>query len=261
VPRPSLTIVLRSLLANVAFYVVVTGWMIALIPTFVLPRRRFFLAGAKAWGRFNMRLLHWLVGTRTEIRGLELIPPGGLLVASKHQSLFETFALLTIFDDPAYVLKRELRWIPLFGWLTMKAEQIPVDRGGGSAALSALNKRVGEETQRGRQIIIFPEGTRRPPGAPPAYKYGIVHLYESVAVPCLPVALNSGVHWPRRSFLRWPGTIVIEILPPLPKGLPRDQILPTLQERIETATNRLVAASQRELGFAVTATTPSARRV
>jgi 1-acyl-sn-glycerol-3-phosphate acyltransferase len=255
-----LTIVLRSLLANLAFYVVIIGWMIALIPTFVLPRR-FFLAGAKAWGRFNIRLLRWLVGTRTEIRGLELIPPGGLLVASKHQSLFETFALLTIFDDPAYVLKRELRWIPLFGWLTMKAEQIPVDRGGGSAALSALNKRVSEETERGRQIIIFPEGTRRAPGAPPAYKYGIVHLYESVAVPCLPVALNSGVHWPRRSFLRWPGTLVIEILPPLPAGMARDEILPTLQERIETATNRLVAASQRELGVAVTAGAPSAGRI
>jgi 1-acyl-sn-glycerol-3-phosphate acyltransferase len=259
VPRPSWIIVLRSLVANVAFYAVIIGWMIALIPTFALPRR-FFLAGAKAWGRFNMRLLRWLVGTRTEIRGLELIPPGGLLVAAKHQSLFETFALLTIFDDPAYVLKRELRWIPLFGWLTMKAEQIPVDRGGGSAALSALNRRVGEETARGRQIIIFPEGTRRAPGAPPAYKYGIVHLYESVDVPCLPVALNSGVHWPRRSFLRWPGTIVIEILPPLPKGLAREQILPVLQERIEAASDRLVAESRRELGFAMPVRAPSAER-
>ncbi len=258
-PRPSLSIVLRSLLANVAFYVVIIGWMLALVPTFVLPRR-FFLAGAKAWARFNIRMLQWIVGTRTEIRGRELIPPGGLLVAAKHQSLFETFALLTVFEDPAYVLKRELRWIPLFGWFTVKAQQVPVDRGGGSAALGVLNKRVRHETERGRQILIFPEGTRRAPGAPPAYKYGIVHLCESVAVPCLPLALNSGVHWPRRSFLRWPGTIVIEILPPLPAGLSREAILPALEERIETASSRLVAESQRQLGHTAGAGAPSTER-
>src|SRR5207248_282159 len=102
-------------------------------------------------------------------------------------------------DDAAYVLKRELMYIPLFGWLAWKAEQVPINRGGRSAALAALNERARLETQHGRQVIIFPEGTRRPPGAPPAYKFGIVHLYETCGVPCLPIALTTGLFWPRQA--------------------------------------------------------------
>jgi 1-acyl-sn-glycerol-3-phosphate acyltransferase len=244
----------------VLFYLNTLVHVLLAVPTLVMPYRA-VVGVAKMWGRTNLWLLRRACALDVEWQGLEKIPPGGLIVAAKHQSAWETFALLTLLDDPVFILKRELMWIPVFGWCLWKGGMIPVDRGGGRSALTAMTARARAAIAGGRQIIIFPEGTRRPPGAPPAYKYGIVHLYESVAVPCLPVALNSGVHWPRRSFLRWPGTIVIEILPPLPKGLPRDQILPTLQDRIETATNRLVAASQRELGFAVTAATPSARQV
>jgi 1-acyl-sn-glycerol-3-phosphate acyltransferase len=232
-------LVLRSLLFNVAFYANLVLWVIALIPLLVLPRRT-FLRGVQLWGRSSIWLLRVIAGTRLEFRGLERIPSGGLLVAAKHQSIAETFALLTIFDDPTFVLKRELRWIPFFGWYTMKAAQVPVDRKAGGAALADMNERARREAARGRQIIIFPEGTRRPPGAPPAYKYGIAHLYQNLGVPCLPVALNTGVFWPRRSFLRRPGTMTIEILDPIPPGMPRDAFFEEAKSRIEGACDRLL---------------------
>jgi 1-acyl-sn-glycerol-3-phosphate acyltransferase len=237
-------LILRSLLFNVAFYVNTILLLIGLIPLLVLPRRT-FLRGVQAWGRSSIWLLRVLAGTRLEFRGLEKIPPGGLLVASKHQSIAETFALLTVFDDPTFVLKRELQWIPFFGWYTMKAAQVPVDRSAGGAALSDMNERARKEAARGRQIIIFPEGTRRPAGAPPAYKYGVVHLYQTLGVPCLPVALDTGVFWPRRSFLRRPGTMVIEFLDPIPPGMPRDAFFGEVKSRIETACDRLLAEECR----------------
>jgi 1-acyl-sn-glycerol-3-phosphate acyltransferase len=171
-------------------------------------------------------------------------------VAAKHQSVWETFSLLVLFDDPAFILKRELMWIPLFGWLAAKARQVPVDRRAGSQALVQMNARAREEAERGRQIVIFPEGTRRPPGAPPAYKFGVAHLYSSLGFPCVPVALNSGLYWPRRRMIRRPGTIVVEILPPLPPGMARDAFFRELQERLEEASNRLYGEGLAELGAA-----------
>ena len=242
-------LVLRSLLFNVAFYANTILLLIALIPLLVFPRKT-FLRGVQLWGRTSIWLLRVLAGTRLEFRGLEKIPPGGLLVASKHQSIAETFSLLTIFDDPTFVLKRELRWIPFFGWYTMKAAQVPVDRKAGGAALADMNERARKEAARGRQVVIFPEGTRRAPGAPPAYKFGVAHLYGNLGVPCLPVALNSGLYWPRRRFIRRPGTIRIEILDPIAPGLPREAFFEILKETIETASGRLYRRGIEELGIA-----------
>jgi len=239
-------LVLRSLLFNVAFYALTILWLIGLIP-FVLFPRKTFLRAVQAWGRASIWLLRVVAGTRLEFRGVERIPPGGLLVASKHQSMLETFALVTMFDDPTFVLKRELRWIPFFGWYTVKAAQVPVDRSAGAAALSDMNERARKEAARGRQIVIFPEGTRRAAGAPPAYKYGVAHLYQNLAVPCLPVALNTGLYWPRRSFLRRPGTAVIEFLDPIPPGLSRDAFFEEAKRRIEAGCDRLLAEGRREL--------------
>ncbi|NIX75162.1 lysophospholipid acyltransferase family protein [Microvirga terricola] len=241
-------LILRSLLFNVAFYLNLIGWLILLIPTLVLPRR-IFMRGAKLWAVSSNWLLRVLAGTRVEIIGREKIPPGGILVAAKHQSLWETFALLPLFDDPAFILKRELMWIPFFGWYTWKGGSVPVNRKKGSQALIQMMARAHEEAAHGRQILIFPEGTRRPAGAPPAYKVGVSHLYRSLEVPCLPVALNSGLYWPRRQFIRRPGTIRIEILDPIPAGLPRDAFFQKLQDEIETASNRLLAQGRRELGL------------
>ena len=241
-------LVFRSLLFNIAFYINIVVWMIVLLPTFLLPRRM-FMRSVQAWAKSSLWLMRVLAGTAVEYRGLERIPAGGFVVASKHQSLWETFALLPVFDDPTFILKRELRWIPMFGWYTRKADCIPVDRKAGSQALLAMTAKAREEVRDGRQILIFPEGTRRPAGAPPAYKYGVSHLYKSLGVPCLPLALNSGLYWPRRKFIRRPGKIVLEILEPIPAGLERSVMFRLLQERIESASDRLYDEGRRDLGL------------
>jgi 1-acyl-sn-glycerol-3-phosphate acyltransferase len=173
-----------------------------------------------------------------------------LLVASKHQSTWETFALVPLFADPAFILKRELMWLPFFGWYAWKAGMIPVDRGARAQALAAMSARARIELARNRQVVIFPEGTRRPPGAEPRYKFGVAHLYAESGVPCLPIALNSGLFWPRRSIARYPGTIVAECLEPIAPGLDKQAFLAQLQQTIEGATARLVQEGERELGRA-----------
>lgn len=242
--RPVL-VILRSVCFNVLFYLNLTVQIILALPTLVMPRRA-IVEVARFWARTNLWLLRVICGTRVEFRGIEKIPPGPLLVASKHQSLWETFALITVFADPAYIMKRELMWIPFFGWYTWKAGMISVNRGKGSQALAAMNVDARREIARGRQIIIFPEGTRRAPGAEPRYKYGVAHLYAETGVACLPVALNSGLYWPRRSFRRYPGTIRVEMLDPIPAGLDQDVFFERMRHDIETATARLIGAGEQE---------------
>ena len=142
-------------------------------------------------------------------------------------------------------MKRSIRWLPIFGQYTIKTGMIHVDRAGKTAALRALTERAREEVAKGREIIIFPEGTRREPGAPPAYQTGIALLYRTLDVPVVPVALNSGLYWPRRSFLHYPGTIVVEFLPAIPPGLDSRTFLTQLEGAIEPATTRLVAEAKR----------------
>jgi 1-acyl-sn-glycerol-3-phosphate acyltransferase len=239
---------IRSLLFNIAFYANLGLWLILLLPGVLVPRRM-FLRGVKMWASTSLWLLKVVAGTKVEIVGLEKIPAGGALVAAKHQSLWETFALLTLFDDPTFILKRELMWIPFFGWYLRKARCVPVNRKAGTQALVRMTAQAKDEARHGRQIIIFPEGTRRPPGAPPAYKYGVAHLYQSLGFPCIPVALNSGLYWPRRQFIRRPGTIRVEILDSIPAGLPREEFFKLMQEGIEKASNRLLAEGRAELGL------------
>ena len=239
-------VVVRSIIFNIVFYLNLAAWLLIALPTFLMPYSA-IVAVAKGWGRSNLMLLRAICGIDVDFRGLDKIPKGPLLVASKHQSTWETFALLPLFADPAFIMKRELQWIPLFGWLTIKGRMIPVDRGAGSQGLTAMNERAGKELSSGRQIVIFPEGTRRPAGAEPKYKYGIVQLYAATGVPCLPIALNSGLYWPRRSILRKPGTIVVEILDPIPPGLDKEDFKARLQSTIEDASSRLVEEGRRDL--------------
>ncbi len=240
-------LVIRSIAFNVLFYLNLGVLMVAAIPTFAMPRRA-ILDMAKLWARSSLWLLRVVCKLRYEIRGLEKIPPGPLIVAAKHQSAWETFALLTLFDDPTFIIKRELMWIPLFGWFTVKGRMVPVRRGARAQALAEMAVRAKIELDRGRQLIIFPEGTRRPPGAEPRYKYGVAHLYGETGVPCLPVALNSGLFWARRSLIRRPGTVLVEILDPIPPGLEPQAFLERLQSAIEAATARLVAEGERDSG-------------
>lgn len=236
----------RSIAFNVLFYLNLLLHFIAAIPTLMLPRRA-IVEVTRFWARTNIWLLRAVCGIKADFRGLAKIPQGPLLVASKHQSLWETFALLLLFPDPAFILKRELMWIPFFGWYAWKAGMIPVNRGKRSQALADMTACAREELARNRQIVIFPEGTRRAPGAEPSYKYGIAHLYAETGVPCLPLALNSGLFWPRRSFRRYPGTVVVEVLDPIAPGLDKQAFSERLKEVIETATARLIAEGKREL--------------
>jgi 1-acyl-sn-glycerol-3-phosphate acyltransferase len=145
------------------------------------------------------------------------------------------------------VLKRELMWLPVFGWYVAKAEMIPIRRGAGGTALGEITERAKVKIARGRQLILFPEGTRRAVGAEPVYKFGVVRLYHELGVRCFPVALNSGVFWPRRTFRIYPGTIRMEFLEPIEPGLPEDEFKTRMQDAIETATARLVAQGRAEL--------------
>lgn len=238
-------IFLRSLIFNVLFYLTLVIWLLAAIPTFLMPRAA-ILAVAKAWGRWNVWLMRIVCGTRVQFLGVERIPEGPLIVASKHQSMWETFALLRFIDQPIFILKRELNWIPFFGWYLVKAGMIGIDRKAGVRSLKMLARMTQEQMRRGRQLVIFPEGTRRPVGAPPAYKSGVALIYAEGDAPCVPVALNSGLCWPRRTFLRYPGTITVEFLDPLPPRLKRAEFMARLEASIEGATNRLVEAGRRE---------------
>jgi 1-acyl-sn-glycerol-3-phosphate acyltransferase len=234
-------IILRSLVFNVLFYVNLTVLLIAAVPTLLLPHRA-ILFMAKTWGRTSLVLLRLVCGIRVEWRGLDKLPRGvGVLVAAKHQSTWETFALVPLFDEPAFIVKRELLWAPLFGWFMMKGGMIAIDRGAGTKPVRAMIARVREALRAGREIVIFPEGTRRAAGAEPAYKPGIAQLYAGADVPCVPIALNSGLFWPRRSFLRYPGTVVVEVLDAIPPGLDRKTFMARLEADIEGATARLVA--------------------
>ncbi len=239
------SIFLRSLIYNVLFYLMLVFWVIVGIPTFLMPRSG-ILTVARYWARSSIWLMRVVCNIKVEYRGLAKIPKGPLIVASKHQSTWETFALLQFFDQPLFILKRELRWIPFFGWYLIKSNMIGVDRSAGGRALLQMARRAGEQVRRGRQLIIFPEGTRTPVGAPPHYKTGVAQIYVDCGVACVPVALNSGLFWPRRTFMRYPGTLVVEFLDPLPPGLSRREFIAQISTVIEDATNRLVETARRE---------------
>jgi 1-acyl-sn-glycerol-3-phosphate acyltransferase len=233
-------VLLRSALFNVAFYLNFLVQAVLFSPVLLLPEKMFWPIG-RFWVASSLWLHRRICGVDDEIRGVENLPGGGFIVASKHMSAWETLRLTELFPRPSFILKRQLLWIPLFGWYMWKAHMIPVDRGKGSAAIEAMTAHARRAIREGRQIIIFPEGTRRPPGAPPAYRHGVTRLYRDLGVPCLPVALNSGLFWPRRSFVHRRGTILVACLEAIPPGLPPEAFAETLQGALEDATNALIA--------------------
>ena len=236
-------IVLRSIIFNIIFYVNLTLFLILGSWLFLCPRM-WAIRALQVWARSSLWLLKLICNIDIEVRGRENILAVPCLVAGKHQSFWETFAVLPSFDDPCMVLKRELTFIPLFGWFALKFKMIAVERSAGSAALRKLVARGKEEIARGRAIIIMPEGTRRGVDDPPDYKPGAAALYNALCVPCVPFGLNSGLFWPRRKFLRNPGTIVIEFLPAIPVGLPRKEFQKRLETAIETSSTRLITEAR-----------------
>jgi 1-acyl-sn-glycerol-3-phosphate acyltransferase len=243
---------IRSLAFHACFYVTTTLLALLGLPVLAGDRRR-VQAYARLWTRTAIWLLEHICGTRIAFRGLEHIPAGACLIAAKHQSALETLALTTITRDFSYILKKELMTIPIFGWYLAGAGQIALDRSKRGQALPDLSRQAREAVAEGRQIFIFPEGTRKAVGAPPEYKSGVAHLYADTGAPCVPVALNSGLFWPRQSVLVRSGTVTIEFLEPIAPGAPKQEFLRILLDRIEEATAKLVAEAR--------ATDPSLKRV
>lgn len=231
---------LRSLLYAAAFYVV-TGVMLVGLSWLLLAPRSWAMAGLKLHARIAIWLLEKIVGTKMEVRGRENLPDGPVLVVAKHQSTWDTFALIPLFSDPAIVLKDELKWIPFYGWFCVKFRHILVRREKAAVALKSLVADAKDRVAEGRQIVIFPEGTRMAPGAAPDYKPGYVALYDALGVPAVPLALNSGLFWPRRKLIRYPGTIVVSFLPPVPPGLSRKAAKARIEDAIETESAKLIA--------------------
>jgi 1-acyl-sn-glycerol-3-phosphate acyltransferase len=232
-------IYLRSALFNLVFYLNLVLFLV-LGSGFLFTPRKWSIRALQIWARSSLFWLRVIAGIRMEVRGVSNIPRGACLVAGKHQSFWETFAILPLLDDPAMVLKKELTLIPLFGWFIDKFRMIPVERSAGIQAIRALIAMSEQAVSEGRQVVIMPEGTRRTPDDPPDYKPGAAAIYGKLSVDCVPFALNSGLFWPRRQFLRWPGTIVISFLPPIPPGLSRKEFQSRLEEAIERETCRLV---------------------
>lgn len=238
-------LVLRSLAFNTLFYANLIIRMLVLTPVYFLTPRKKAWWVPKNWALSNHWLLEKVVGTRYEIDGLENLPEGSYIVAPKHQSFWDAYAFVPFIPDSLYILKRELMWIPFFGWYVAKMRMIPVKRGSRSKALKQAVNGARERMKDGRQLIIYPEGTRRPPGAEPNYKWGIVQLYEELGIPVVPIAHNAGLFWPRRKFMRYPGTIKCRVLPPIEPGLEKEKFLERLVEVTESNCDELLVEIAR----------------
>ncbi len=233
-------IALRSLVYNLLSSLWTVGLLTLALPLLLAPPRYSFLLG-RTWVKGLFGLLAAICGLRYEVRGRENLPDLPCLIAAKHQSAWDTFVFAQLVYHPSFVLKRELMRIPVFGWFLRRNGVVPVNRAGGSKALKQMIRDARPILDQGRCIIVFPEGTRLPPGEHRPYHPGIAALYDSLKVPVVPIALNSGYYWGKRSFIKKPGVILLEILPPIPPGMPRKSFLPLLQQQIEEGSDRLLA--------------------
>jgi 1-acyl-sn-glycerol-3-phosphate acyltransferase len=233
--------VLRALAFNLALYGTTAVMCFLMIWALLLPREK-MLWVVHLW----LRQIGWMerniAGIHYRIVGSGYIPPGACIIAAKHQSAWETFKLHLIFGDPAIVLKKELLDIPIWGWYLRRSGMIPIDRKGRAKALAAMMDAAHRAAGMGRKIVIFPQGTRVKAGEEMPYKSGIAALYQELNLPIVPMALNSGLLWPKNSFMKLPGTITVEFLPGIPPGLPRAEMMERLKSELETASNRLAAS-------------------
>ena len=234
----------RSSLFMLFFTMFSAVMFLAVLPALLLPRK-VMVRTSQTWSLIMFRGLKLIAGCGWEVRGE--IPSGPLLFAAKHMSMWDTLALYALIDDVCIVVKRELLSIPFYGWYIKKAGVIAVDRAAGASALRQMATEAKAVFATGRSLAIFPEGTRKEPGAPHDYKPGVAALYTQLGVPCVPVALNSGLFW--HGFTKHKGVIVIEFLPPIPAGLKRGEFLRELEQRTETATEKLIAEGRATFGM------------
>jgi 1-acyl-sn-glycerol-3-phosphate acyltransferase len=232
----------RSLLFTVVFYAWSATLALGGLPLLWLAPRSWVMGFMRFWAASSTRLVAVVCGVRVEIRGREHLPTGPALIAAKHQCMLDTVAPFAILNDAAYVMKKELMRIPVYGWYSRVAGMIVVDREANAKALRQLLAEARECIADERQVVIFPEGHRMAPGVTGAYKPGVAAIYRDLGLPCVPMATNSGVHWPAHGLLRRPGLIVYEFLAPIPAGLPRAAFMRTLEQRLEAASTALLEA-------------------
>ena len=232
-------ITLRSLLFVAWLYLSMAIFAVGLSPLLLLPHR-YPMWVIRSWAAFVLFGLRWIAGVRVEVRGLEHRPTGAALIAGKHQGMLDVIAPFAFLDDNCFIMKKELIPLPFFGWFAWKTKMIAVDRSAHSKALKDMVRQARLRFAEGRQLLIFPEGTRTPVAATPDYKPGIAALYRDLDTPCIPMATNSGVHWPAHGFRRYPGTVVFEFLPAIPAGLKRAEFMAELESRLEAASTALL---------------------
>jgi 1-acyl-sn-glycerol-3-phosphate acyltransferase len=243
--QDAVMIVVRS----IAFNLALICWLILTLPVMLifLPfPRRLMQSVVHAWTSGPRVALKWIAGLDFQVLGQENKPSGAALIACKHQSVWETLIFHALYRDAVYVVKKELLSIPLWGWYMRKCGCIPVDRSGSGQALKEMLRKSRAALAEGHQVVIFPEGTRTEPGQSLPYNPGIAALYAMTEAPVVPVALNSGLFWGRRKFLKHPGVITLEFLPPMPPDLDRRVFLAELEKRIETATKGLVSRAKNQ---------------
>jgi 1-acyl-sn-glycerol-3-phosphate acyltransferase len=229
---------LRALAFYIAFFGVTALLGVAGLPLLLTPRRWVMRFG-RFWARCVLALLKAIVGLAGEIRGREHVPAGPCIIAMKHQSAWDTLILPVVLDDFAVVVKRELLFVPFYGWYASRAGSIAIDRLGGASALRHMVRAARRAAAAGRPVVIFPEGTRTAPGRRLAYQPGVAALYQALLLPVVPAAVNSGLYWGRRSFIKHPGRIILAFLEPIAPGLPRREMMSQLEARIEAATAAL----------------------
>ncbi len=232
-------IYIRSLFSTVFFYgTLLLGCVITSVVG-IFSRK----ATIPMWNYFIMPLclffLRIFSGIKIELRGTQYMKQEGVIYAMKHESALETYCMSSYITKLVFVLKKELTYIPIFGWAQYFYGMIPVDRSAGGAALKKMAKAVKNRLDNGRPLIIFPEGTRKTPGAPTAYKPGLAFLYQQLDTPVVPVATNTGLFWPKNSFLKYPGTVVVEFMEPIMPGLDKAEFMKLVEEKIETKCNEL----------------------
>jgi 1-acyl-sn-glycerol-3-phosphate acyltransferase len=238
---------IRALISNILFYVITITIVIIAIPTAVMPKRYLYKV-AHLWSDWMLAMMRLVHDLKFEIRGLENMPDikTPVVFAPKHQSAWDMFGVLQVVHQPVFAFKNELIYVPVFGQLLFKAELIRLKRGTKRAALDSLIEGAKLCFARGDSLVVFPEGTRRDIDAPPAYKYGLTYVYENIDVTVVPIALNAGLFWPRRTFLRWSGTVVMDILPAIPPGLTKEAFELRLQSCLNEATEKLVIESRNK---------------
>ncbi len=231
---------IRSLIFCPLFYAYALLIVVGMLWTFVLPVKKMLFV-PEWWCKGNRFLLRWVVGIQVNVKGLENLPKKqGYIVAAKHQSAMETVLLHMMVPNAIYVLKESLLFLPVAGWYFLKTGCIAVNRKKGTKSLRKMLSISQKRLEDGFNIIIFPEGTRRPVGSAPKYNSGVALVYEQCQVPVVPLALDTGCFWPKNSFKRFAGTATFEFLKPIEPGLDKKIFLNRLENQIENATNKLL---------------------